>query len=65
MNEKFKSRTFWLTVTWTSFVPISVIIQIFTKVELPIESIVQISGLLSIAYVTGNKLNNMVKKKEA
>lgn len=64
--NKFKSRTFWLTVAWMSFIPISVVTQALTKIVLPLGDIVMYAGLLTITYTGGNKVINWAKevKKE-
>lgn len=61
--SKFKSRTFWLTVTWVSFVPISILLQYLIKtIALPIADIIQYAGLLTITYTGGNKLITTFKE---
>ena len=62
--NKFKSRTFWLTVVWMGFIPLSLIIQPFTVVSIPIEKVIEYAGILSITYVGGNKLYNTFKDKK-
>ena len=62
--NKFKSRTFWLTVVWTSFVPISIITQVLTNINLPLEDIVMYAGLLTITFTGGNKAVNWIKMKK-
>ena len=61
-KNKFRSRTFWITVMWMSFVPLSVITQIFILgVTLPIASIVSFAGSVSLVYIAGNKGTNIAE----
>jgi len=61
-KNRFKSRTFWITVMWMSFVPLSIIGQIFILgVTLPIASIVSFAGSVSLVYIAGNKGNNIAE----
>ena len=61
-RNRFKSRTFWITVLWMSFVPLSIIGQIFIiGVTLPIASIVSFAGSVSLVYIAGNKGNNIAE----
>lgn len=56
--KKFNSRTFWLAIIWTAFVPISIIAQIMiskTGIIIPIGTIVTGAASLSTLYVAGNK----------
>ena len=62
-ENKFRSRTFWFTVAWNSFIPLSLLVQAFINVELPVESIIQFAGLLTLAYVSGNKVIDWAKVK--
>jgi uncharacterized membrane protein len=59
-KNRFKSRTFWLTILWTAFVPISIIVQLFVKeIELPTASIVTLAGTIALMYIGGNKATNI------
>ena len=61
-KNRFKSRTFWITVTWMAFVPITVIAQIFIIGEaLPISNVVSFAGSVSLIYIAGNKGNNIAE----
>jgi len=60
-GNRFKSRTFWLTVLWTAFVPLGIIVQVFLKnIEIPISSLVTLSGTITLMYIGGNKADNIV-----
>ena len=60
-KNRFKSRTFWLTVLWTAFIPIAIVVQIFLKeMELPITSLVTLAGSITLMYIGGNKAGNIV-----
>jgi len=58
-KNRFKSRTFWLTVAWFCLVPASFAAQIIIPdFELPISTIVTLAGSISLIYVGGNKAVN-------
>ena len=60
-GNRFKSRTFWLTVLWTAFVPLGIIAQMFLKnIEIPTSSIVTLAGTITLMYIGGNKADNIV-----
>lgn len=63
--SKFKSRTFWFAVVWSMFVPLSVVIQAFTTIELPIDKIVGLSGAIVLAFIGGEKAINAFKASKA
>lgn len=55
---KLKSRTFWLAIIWTLFVPASIVCQVLVadmKIAIPIGAIVTSAAALSTIYVGGNK----------
>jgi len=59
-KNKFKSRTFWITIFWASLVPLSIIAQIFIKdFEVPIATIASFAGSVSLVYIGGNKASNI------
>lgn len=59
-KNRFKSRTFWITVFWASLVPIAIISQIFIKdFEIPISTITSFAGSVSLVYIGGNKAGNI------
>ena len=61
-KNKFKSRTFWITIFWAALVPISVIAQIFIKeFEVPIATIASFAGSVSLVYIGGNKVGNVAE----
>jgi len=61
-ENKFKSRTFWITIFWASLVPIAVIAQIFIKeFEIPIATIASFAGSVSLIYIGGNKAGNIAE----
>ena len=60
IKNRFKSRTFWLTILWTAFVPIAIVIQVFLKdIEIPINTIVTLAGTITLMYIGGNKATNI------
>jgi hypothetical protein len=65
MNEKLKSRTFWFSVVWSSFVPLSILAQVLLggAVEIPIGTLIGMSGSITLAYVGGEKLRDSQKEK--
>jgi uncharacterized membrane protein len=54
MEAKLKSRTFWLAVTWTFLVGVGLVASIFGKV-IPLSALIGSAGLVSAAYVGGEK----------
>jgi len=61
INKKFRSRTFWLTVLWTAFVPIALVAQAFLKeVEFPLTTLVTLAGTITVMYIGGNKADKIV-----
>ncbi len=61
-KNRFKSRTFWLTVFWAALVPLAVIAQIFIKeFEVPIATISSFAGSVSLVYIGGNKVGNVAE----
>ncbi len=61
-KNRFKSRTFWLTIAWFVLVPASFVAQIIIPdFELPIATIVTLAGSISLIYVGGNKGQNIAE----
>ncbi len=61
-KNKFKSRTFWLTIFWAVLVPLAVVTQIFIKeFEVPIATISSFAGSVSLIYIGGNKAGNIAE----
>jgi hypothetical protein len=60
-QNKFKSRTFWLTAVWLSFVPLSIAAQVLLldTVDLRIDQIVAFAGSITLVYIGGNKGENI------
>ena len=61
-QNKFKSRTFWLTAVWLSFVPLAIAGQILlgNTINLEISQIVTFAGSITLVYIGGNKGENIV-----
>ena len=60
-KNKMKSRTLWISIIWTAFVPLAIIAQVLLKtIEIPIERIVEFAGAITLVYIGGNKASNMV-----
>ena len=55
--NKMKSRTFWLVVAWTSFVPLAVIAAVVVgpAIVVPIGTIVTIAGTITGLFMAGEK----------
>jgi len=51
MTDKMKSRTWMLTVYWSLMVPVSIVVQIFVDIELPIGTIVGLAGAITTTYI--------------
>ena len=60
-NRKWKSRTFYFAVAWTLFVPLSVLVQGFTTVELPLDRIAGLAGAIVLTFIGGEKAINAFK----
>lgn len=68
-KNRFKSRTFWLTVTWVAMIPLGIIAQSVIAgmtaspagTEIPISTIAQFAGYITIIYVGGNKGTNIAE----
>lgn len=60
-HPKFQSRTFWLTVIWNVWVPVSIIAQVIVSAmgsqltEIPIGTICTFAGTVTTLYIAGNK----------
>lgn len=56
-KKKLRSRTFWITIAWMTFVPIAVIAQVLigAEVEIPIATVVSFAGSVSLLFVGGDK----------
>lgn len=59
---KLKSRTFWLAIVWSLYVPLAIISQLIlakmgveTVIALPVGAIVTAAGAIVSLYVGGNK----------
>jgi uncharacterized membrane protein len=61
MEEKLKSRTFWLAIVWTFIVLLSIVLQAFMVKEIPLGAIVGSAGIVVGAYVGGEKLIDNTK----
>lgn len=65
MNNKLKSRTFWFAVVWSSFIPLSIIAQVFIPtVEIPIGTLISMSGSIVLVYTGGEKLRDTYGKNK-
>ena len=64
MNEKLKSRTFWFAVIWSAFIPLAIIMQVFVPtVEIPIGTLISMSGSIVIIYTGGEKLRDSQRER--
>lgn len=61
--RKWMSRTWWLAVLWTSFIPLGFVFQFLMEVELPLAALIWSAGLIAGAYVGGEKLVDSMRKK--
>jgi len=60
-EKKLTSRTFWLAVSWVLLVAIGLIASIVGK-EIPLGTLIGSAGLVSAAYVGGEKYIDSKKK---
>jgi hypothetical protein len=62
-KNKFKSRTFWLTVTWVAMIPLAIITQsiVAAGTEIPVSTIATFAGYITIIYIGGNKGTNIAE----
>jgi len=59
-KNKFKSRTFWITIAWMIFIPAGFVAQVLMQtIEIPISTIVNLAGAVTLVYVGGNKAGNV------
>ena len=66
MYNKWKSRTFVLTVIWTSLIPLSVIAQVLIAkygIEIPLTPLFTSSGLITALFIGGNKAVGIFREK--
>ena len=65
--SKMRSRTFWLAVAWSVFVPAglvsSVLLARYGVDSSWLGNLITASGIIVAAYVGGEKLINSVKEK--
>ncbi len=58
LYNKWQSRTWILTVVWTSFIPLSIIAQILIapyEIEIPLTPLVTAAGALAVAFTSFEK----------
>ena len=61
-KNRFKSRTFWMTVAWMCMIPASFVAQmLITDFAVPIANIVALAGAITLMYVGGNKAGNIAE----
>jgi len=61
-KNRFKSRTFWLNVTWIAMIPLAIISQLFIPtVILPLSTIITFAGSVTLLYIGGNKGLNIAE----
>lgn len=64
MREKLKSRTFWFAVVWSSFIPLSIVAQVLLPtMEIPISTLISMSGSIVLVYTGGEKLRDTQREK--
>ena len=64
--NKFKSRTWWLTVAWLSFVPLSIVAAMILapyEVEVPINTIAMGAVAATSLFLGGEKVAKVVREK--
>ncbi len=61
--SKWKSRTFWLAIVWLALIPLSVVYNLLQKanVTIDIKDVILWAGIVSGAFVTGNKVFDVFK----
>ena len=64
-KKKWKSRTFLFALAWSLFVPIGIVVQAFTAVEIPIDKLVGLSGAIVLAFIGGEKAINAFKASKS
>jgi len=60
-EKKLTSRTFWLAIAWTLLAGIGLVGALFGK-EIPLSTLIGSAGLVSTAYVGGEKYIDSKKK---
>ena len=65
--NKFKSRTFWMVLTWMSFIPLAVIAQLFVasyEIVIPINTIATGAATATALYLGGEKAAKIFREKK-
>jgi hypothetical protein len=60
MESKLKSRTFWLAIMWTFMAGFGLVVAAFGK-TVPLSALIGSAGLVTAAYVGGEKLIDNTK----
>ncbi len=65
--NKFKSRTWWLTIAWLSFIPLSIVAAIILapyEVDVPINTIATGAVAATSLFLGGEKVAKIFREKK-
>ena len=65
--NKLRSRTWWLTIAWLSFVPLSILAQLFLapyEIEIPINTIAMGAVTATSLFLGGEKVAKIFREKK-
>ena len=65
-HKKWRSRTWWLTIAWVSFIPLSIVAQMLIasyNIEIPISTIATGAVTATSLFLGGEKIAKVFREK--